>query len=504
MTNASRATVDFEAFARELQQPHPQPAAGPRPVPQGAPPKADGQKPDPLAELARIVGQDDPFRALLEARDGRRGAEQRRIEPSFGAESPDAGANQSQGVYAGNQPQAAYGANEPQGGYSANQQPQAAYGGNQQGQAAYGANPADAFDQYLASVERDYPNEPAEDEAAQASTEFQGRGLKRAGQRKRLVSVGAGLAVVAVAVTGALTWRSLHPGHSGGGVPIIQADSSPLKIAPKTADGVEIPDQNKQIYEPKAKDGQIRIVNREEQPLDVAQAARSAQGLDAAPGSVTPGGSTPQGGLSDAFGEPRRVRTVSVKPDTPAPAPQREAQADTATPSPIPTMTMPGDEPAPAPRARPIRQAAALPTPVPTPTAPPPAAEVTPVIAAPAPVRPKAPQRVASVSPEAVLPIEPPATTSATTSTSSASNAAIGGFSVQLGVRTSERDAQVAFKQMQAKYTQLAGQPELIRQAEVNGKTIFRVRVGPLGKNEATSLCTQLQGAGGQCFVAKN
>ncbi|HEX8376033.1 MAG TPA: SPOR domain-containing protein, partial [Geminicoccaceae bacterium] len=74
----------------------------------------------------------------------------------------------------------------------------------------------------------------------------------------------------------------------------------------------------------------------------------------------------------------------------------------------------------------------------------------------------------------------------------------------QLGVRTSQAEAQAAFKQMQGKFSQLNSQPALIRQAEVNGKTIFRVRVGPLGKDEATSLCSQLQGAGGQCFVAKN
>ena len=49
-----------------------------------------------------------------------------------------------------------------------------------------------------------------------------------------------------------------------------------------------------------------------------------------------------------------------------------------------------------------------------------------------------------------------------------------------------------------------AGKPELIRQAEVSGKTISGVRVGPLAKGEATSLCTQLQGAGAPCFVAKN
>ncbi|MFD0933842.1 SPOR domain-containing protein, partial [Methylobacterium trifolii] len=94
--------------------------------------------------------------------------------------------------------------------------------------------------------------------------------------------------------------------------------------------------------------------------------------------------------------------------------------------------------------------------------------------------------------------------TAATATASTVSDAAVGGFSVQLGVRNSARDAQAAFREMQGKYGQLAGKPELIRQAEVNGKTIFRVRVGPLAKAEATSLCSALQGAGGQCFVAKN
>uniref|UniRef100_UPI001E6082A5 SPOR domain-containing protein n=1 Tax=Methylobacterium sp. Leaf118 TaxID=2876562 RepID=UPI001E6082A5 len=123
-----------------------------------------------------------------------------------------------------------------------------------------------------------------------------------------------------------------------------------------------------------------------------------------------------------------------------------------------------------------------------------------PQAAAPAP-RPKATQRVASVSPEttASTPAEPQAET-----TAALSQAPVGGYAVQLGVRGSESEARAALKQMQAKYSQLSGKPELIRQAEVNGKTLFRVRVGPLAKGEASSLCSDLQGAGGQCFVAKN
>jgi len=452
MTNASRAQVDLDALARDLRQ------DGTR-APQAA------AKSDPLAELARIVGQDDPFRALLAARD-----EMRNVAAA-----------------------------SPQAGWSARIEPSFV-------PEAQKATPADAFDQYLASVEQDTHPEGAAYGADLGATQNDADGaydtdrpLRRVSPRRRLVSVGAGIAVVAVAVTGALTYKGLsHSDH--GGVPVVQADSTPLKVAPKVADGVEIPDQNRQIYDPKGKkDGQIKIVNREEQPLDVAEAARTAQGTGPAGGAQS--GTTPGNGPFEAFGEPRRVRTVAVKPDAPPAPPAREAQAD-AGPAPIPTMVLPTDEP-PA-KAPPMRQAAAgLATATPAPMTPPP--EATPVeAAAPKPVAvkppPKAAQRVATVAPAA------PDTTSSTaiSDDDAVRSGPVSGFSVQLGVRSSAAEAKAALRQMQAKYTQLAGKPELIRQAEVNGKTIFRVRVGPLEKGAASSLCSALQSAGGQCFVAKN
>ncbi len=453
MTNASRAQVDLDALARDLRHD----------TTRGS---QDGAKPDPLAELARIVGQDDPFRALLAARD-----QMRSVAPA-----------------------------PPQAGWNGRVEPSFAPEPAQ-------PNPADAFDQYLASVERDTHHEEApygaEADAAEHGAEdgyAEDRPLRRVNPRRRLVSVGAGIAVVAVAVTGALTYKGLHS-SSPGGVPVVQADATPLKVAPKVADGVEIPDQNRQIYDPKGKkDGQIKIVNREEQPLDVAEAARAAQGP--APAGTSQGGTTPGNGPFEAFGEPRRVRTVAVKPEGPPAAPVREAQAD-AGPSPIPTMVLPSDEPPapPAAKARPVRQAAAsLPPATPASVEAPPAP--TPVEAPPPrPVAvkppPRAVQRVASAAPD---------TTASTTTSDDVGlrSGPVGGFSVQLGVRGSAAEARAALHQMQGKYSELAGKPELIRQAEVNGKTIFRVRVGPLEKAEASSLCSTLQSAGGQCFVAKN
>ena len=75
---------------------------------------------------------------------------------------------------------------------------------------------------------------------------------------------------------------------------------------------------------------------------------------------------------------------------------------------------------------------------------------------------------------------------------------------MQLGLANSEGAAESALAQFQRKYPDLEGLSPLIRKAEVNGNTIYRVRVGPMSRDEASSLCSKLQGQGGQCFVAKN
>lgn len=470
-TNAPRAAIDFDAFERDLRQTSLASTEAAAPSPSRA---------DPLAELARIVGQDDPFRALLASRGDQAAARSAggRIEPSFfenGPGQPEATAQNS---------------------------------------------PADAFDHYLASVEQGaYADEMRGDQQDPAAFDDSGAGYRAPASKRpsrRLVQVGAGIGVLTLCVTGALGMKLLRS-HGSNGEPVtVLADKTPLKIAPPTADGLEIPDQKKQIYERNAKDGQIKVVNREEQPLDVAQAARAASGNGAT--GTTPGNTAL---LTDSLGEPRRVRTVSVKPDTPVTAasqaqaqgqpqqqqPQRVASADAGAVSPIPTMMMPDASPStpsqtPAAQPRSVTRSLAS-KPVQTADA----SGATPAMPAAEPAAPtappahKAPQRVASVAPETTSSTDaaPAAAPKATPSTAS-----VGGFSVQIGVRASESDARAAFRQMQGKFSQLSGKPELIQQAEVGGKSIYRVRVGPLAKNDATSLCTELKGAGGQCFVSKN
>ena len=466
-TNASRAAIDIDAFERELQQTS-SPEASTEPAAQAKPQAKAPGKSDPLAELARIVGQDDPFRALLASRGGSaKPAAGARVEPSFDEPAP-------------------------------------------QGTTAQAAQtPADAFDQYLATVEQSHQEAAYQDPAAFESDDqtYSNAAHAQPRKRSRLFQVGAGLGVLVLCVTGALAWKGLHGGGSSNGPVTVLADKTPLKVAPEKADGVDIPDQNKQIYERNAKDGQIKIVNREEQPVDVAQAARAA-GRE---GGTTPGGAL----LTESLGEPRKIRTVAVKPDAPPAAmqAQRDAQSQPevgpAPVSPIPTMVMPdGSNDSAATRtpasSRPSRTLASK-------QVPPAAAQTTPTQSAQAPApeqpapsasssRKPTTQRVASLAPETTASTGAPAASE----TPAATTASVGGYAVQLGVRNSEADARAAFEQFQGKYSQLSGKPALIRQADVNGKSIYRVRVGPLAKGEANSLCSALKGAGAACFVAAN
>ncbi|MFL4997934.1 MAG: SPOR domain-containing protein, partial [Microvirga sp.] len=188
----------------------------------------------------------------------------------------------------------------------------------------------------------------------------------------------------------------------------------------------------------------------------------------------------------------KKVRTVTIRPDGTVAGAEPPAAQPAASAA---AMTLPPQaQPAPASRPTPasVQVASVQPKPAAsTPMAAPatPAPTPKPAPAAATPTTTPAPQQVASVQPVAPAAAE-------TTPT--------GGFAVQLGLANSEAAAQTAFASFQRKYSDLGNMPSLIRKAEVNGNTIYRVRVGPLSKEEASSLCSKLQGQGGQCFVAKN
>ncbi|MGL4439372.1 MAG: SPOR domain-containing protein [Bosea sp. (in: a-proteobacteria)] len=360
----------------------------------------------------------------------------------------------------------------------------------------------------------DYP-EPPEEQPADL------RSLEPQQPRKGLVIAGMLLGVAALGIGAVVGLRGLSgPVKGTGEAPVIKAEAGPMKIPPQNPGGVEIPNQNKQIYErtPEPKPGEARVVTREEQPIDVQATARAAaRVILPGPGAVVP----PAGAVADApaaapavvaavppppvvvapapavpaaslvqpsaqapaqplaqppaaaLGEPRRVRTIAVRPDGTI-APANGAPAAAAPPAAVPTP-------------RQAVPAVTASTPAPRPAAPRVAVDDAP---APRPAAPRAQIAAATPAPE-------PRTTESTTGS---------GFMVQLGAPGSEAEARSTFSSLQRRFAdQLSGDSPVIRRADVgNGRTVYRLRVGPFSREDAAEKCQALQAAGGQCFIARN
>ncbi len=485
-TARNRFAIDLDEIERQLSS---QPSAS---------------KHDPLSELARVVGQDDPFRSILKS------------------PAPPARAVQDPAYDDLFVPREAPRGQAPQPQYDFEAELAASLRAPAQVQSV------PAYEPQAYAQPHAYQPAPADWEADYGE---QVRDLQPSARRGRkgLLAVAAVLGVAALGVGSALVLGVGRPGAISGEPPLITAQPGPLKVQPENPGGVEIPNQNKQIYERAATEQKTKVVNREEQPLDVAQATRPGprvalpQPADAsggraaplvppAPAGVAPA-PAPAAAAIPALGEPRRVRTVSVRPDGTlvasdgAPVPAPPARPVAAAPS-----------PAPAPAAPPmqIRTAGAGPVaPVTTASAPPRAAAP-----APAPAAPPAPRIVETPRPAAAAPVVkeqqrlaalPPTPTTAAPAPAPAAEAApaaragSGTWVVQLGVSGSEAAARTAFEGFRSRYgAALGGAGPVITQAEVNGKTIFRVRAGPMGRDEAEETCTKVKAAGGACFFARN
>ncbi len=473
-----------------------------RPYRASEPPPARGSGKtgsDPLAELARLIGQTDPFGEY-----GREAA--RRSPPSQSVTRADW--NQPLGTsytaqYGGDarapEPAPRYAGDDD---YPASPSAPASpfipqdYGNQNYERQPYDAQPlAGGTDPYAAEqgshrfplgqsdTQQDFYDEaPVEDEYYEDAPPS---------RRRMVVMAIAGVAALAVIGTaGAFGYRAFV-GSSGPTKPppVIKADTAPSKIVPATTG--KDSQSNKLITERVNERGQSeKLVSREEQPMDRPTAvALSQSGPQAVLGSGVVGS------------EPKKVRTIAIHPDQPvadaapssmsaAAAPARPAPAPrtaAAPPRPAPDTTADAEESAPARSAPLPRQAAAASGNTPLSLNP----NAAPSRAAPAPA-PAAPARAASVAPQA------PA---------AASTGGGAGSYVQVSSQRSEGEAQAAFRSLQAKFPdQLGGRQPYIHKVELGTKgTYFRAMVGPFANaNEAGQLCASLKAAGGQCLVQRN
>lgn len=429
---------------------------------------------DPLAELARLIGQTDPF-----AEFGRtqRGAPDMTAEPvapapralpSFDPPQYDSPApahhyESSQfGLPFGAQPNS-----QPDYGQVPNHAPQMAGQGYHDGP---GYDPAVFTQDHMqAGQDAYYDDVPP--------------------PRRRLsVLVIAGVFALAIVGTaGALGYRAMFGSSGSAPPPVIKAESAPSKVVPPAATAQSNKLINDRIGE---KIQGERLVSREEQPVDLAKQTMQTTMTGGANAAAAPQAAAPSG--APALYAPKKVKTIAIRPDQPPNGTDTTATARTAAEMPAPQAPAARTASAPMPLAaqddnRPQSRAAA----------PAPAPHRSAATNAPLSLTPGANAAPAAPAPRVAA---PPRTASAPVSNGS------GGYAVQISSQRSEADAQAAFRNMQGRYpSQLGGKQVMIRRADLGSKGVYyRAMVGPFASaGDATELCNSLKAAGGQCIVQK-
>lgn len=439
------------------------------------PPRRDGPSSDPardavsdpLAELARLIGQDEAFGAIV--RNSARPEPQREPDPL-----PPPWRNRSEP--AARQPRY----EEPPATHDSNGY---AYGEPASAPAAYDPHPYDdghvAEDahahQGVAPVAGHHDHDAGGeyyDEAHEQDGHYEGEEdyADPLPQRRRgvLVMAAAVVGLALVGTAGAFGYWAWSTGPRGE-PPLIKADTTPNKVVPATqADAAG----NKSIYDRFSDRGATgeRMVSREEAPAEIKSAPPrsvypSAGGVygpaPSQPGAAAPQVAAPPPSGVSPNGAPRVVHTETIRPS-------QVASADLAQPV-----------------APPLTAAAAPPSPPPAPVAAAPAKQ-------PAPRTKQAAQSPAAQPTEA-----PPVREAAPT----------GGFVVQLSSQKTEEEARASFKVLASKYASVFGDREpYIKRVTIPEKgTFYRANVGPFATSaEANHFCSNLKIVGGQCIVQKN
>jgi SPOR domain len=477
---------------------------------------------DPLAELARLIGQTDPFAGMGRANQPipPRGAARDPYPPVAEPEPEDS-------VAAGPPPwmQRAIRQEAPQQDYPSAVHPLQRYATPLAARA-----PEPDYDQAPAFTDADHESDPSRyDDALYGQLESAAQpaqhdaaypddpygyqdgyddGAEQQAQKKRrggMITVVVVLALAVVGTGGAFAYRTYVGSPRSGEPPVIKADSSPTKIVPAPADGSgKVPDRLAA-----AGDGTEKIVPREEAPVDVNANAKPAgprmvfpplnqnanppSAASVAPGGPMPAASAGNGTLPN--NQPRPIKTFSVRGDQP----------DAAA---TPVMSA-----APPPAAKPAPAARAVAT-------PPPAASTPRAAASAANANASSANAPLSLSPQAAAQSAPPPAVAEPRTRVAANNpvqiapsaspsatASGGGYLVQVSSQRNEADAQASYRVLQGKFPAVLGShAPLIKRADLGDKGVYyRAMVGPFGSpDEASQFCGSLKTAGGQCVVQRN
>jgi SPOR domain len=343
--------------------------------------------------------------------------------------------------------------------------------------------------------EQDYQRDPAFPDDPYA---YQNGYEEEPAPKKRssgLITVAAVLTLAVVGTGAAFAYRTYVGSPRSGEPPIIRADNSPTKLVPAQSDGgAKTPDRMP------PGDGGEKLVSREEAPVDVNSRSGAPRVVfpplnqNSNPpqvASVSPTGAALATAANGTMpnNEPRRIKTLAVKGDA---AENGGIPAGAAAPPPRPgptTRSVAAPAAAPAAPAAPSAPAA-------SPGARNPASANasanTPMLLAPQSGQPSdsAPTRVAATNPTQTVP---------------ATNGS--GYLVQVSSQKNEADAQASFRALQGKFPNVLGsRSPVIKRADLGEKGVYyRAMVGPFGSpDEASQFCGSLKTAGGQCVVQRN
>ncbi|MEH2555815.1 hypothetical protein V1286_003344 [Bradyrhizobium algeriense] len=338
----------------------------------------------------------------------------------------------------------------------------------------------DALYGRLETGEHDYQRDPAYPDDPYA---YQGEYEEEPAPKKRssgLVTVAAVLALAVVGTGAAFAYRTFVGSPRSGEPPIIRADNSPTKVVPAQSDASAAKNPDRML----SGDGGERLVSREETPVDVNSRSGAPrvvfpplnQNANPPPASsVSPSAPMPAATGTMPNNEPRRIKTLAVKGDA---ADNGGIPAGASAPPPKPP-TRSVAAPAAAPAAPPARNPASAN-----------ASANTPMSLAPQASESESSTRVAATNPTQTAP--------------AAASEGGGSFLVSVTSQDSESAARESFRAAQGKYASVLGsRSPVIRRVDLaDGKTKYRAMVGPYRtRQEAVQFCTELKSAGGQCFI---
>jgi SPOR domain len=352
--------------------------------------------------------------------------------------------------------------------------------------------------------------------------------------RRGFVFVAAIFALAVLGTAGAFGYRALFGGPALPALPpIIKAEGGPNKIIPNA---VAAKDSAAQEADANDAASHERLVSREERPVDIPPATTSTAPRPVSTVPVFPD-PPPMGG-------PGAVVGYSASPSSnPAISTETTAQAAPTAPTAPALTTATAPNPSAVQGAAPAAAASVATTTPGPPIAPAPkkirtvtihadssgaTADAVAGSSANVPARPGAQSPQGGNAPLSIVPSSTEASTtparprpapaqpvplnkplaSETASAAPAAPVATGGsYAVQVSSQRSEEEAQSSFRDLQTKYPNLlGGRTPIIRRADLGAKGIFfRAMVGPFASaDEATTLCSNLKAAGGSCLVQKN